>query len=347
MEAQLQEKCRQSCGKECFLEIDKMEQNSAIVPSIWSQLASPLVKEGDRVQVSLRGMICYGARYTSNHIRTVFENCSHGSEMQSSTIPLNFHGVAMREGRLPEELIIGTDNTAEETKNHFLCWFCMWLLCVLAGTPLWSHLLCCLPVAHTHDEIDRFFSRVKVALAGHDYYTVAQMLEIVPTGLPGFHVQRSHLSHVWQWKGMEECKLPGMGRLGRIHVLKFFRHGGIWVKWKQCMTSAEWSSPVLLIPEGDTCMARVAAWRPQEHELTFKDMSSKLNWPDKFEASLANASWSVGSCKNDLMDLRDIVNSRTPDYQSGLAIDDVISDLRRLGGDERLTADNENILPSD
>ena len=104
---------------------------------------------------------------------------------------------------------------------------------------------------------------------------------------------------------------------------------------------------MLLIPEGDTCMARVAAWRPQEHELTFKDMSSKLNWPDKFEASLANASWSVGSCKNDLMDLRDIVNSRTPDYQSGLAIDDVISDLRRLGGDERLTADNENILPSD
>ena len=45
--------------------------------------------------------------------------------------------------------------------------------------------------------------------------------------------------------------LPEMTRLGRIHVLNFFRDGGIWVKWKQYMTSESWSKPILLIPESD------------------------------------------------------------------------------------------------
>ncbi len=52
--------------------------------------------------------------------------------------------------------------------------------------------------------------------------------------------------------------LPDMTRLSRIHVLNFFRDGGIWVKWKQYMTSDTWSAPVLLIPESD--IPNVAKW---------------------------------------------------------------------------------------
>ena len=50
------ELCVQSCGRKWFLKIDKMDQNSAIVPTVWSQLASSLFREGDRLQVSLQGM---------------------------------------------------------------------------------------------------------------------------------------------------------------------------------------------------------------------------------------------------------------------------------------------------
>lgn len=53
----------------------------------------------------------------------------------------------------------------------------MWFLCVMRHTVLWGLLLVCLLVGHTHDEIDRLFSRIKVALAGHDYFTVIEMLE--------------------------------------------------------------------------------------------------------------------------------------------------------------------------
>jgi hypothetical protein len=52
----LMEKCIQSLGLKWFFKIDKMDQNSAIVPTVWSQLASGLFKEGDRIQVSLQGL---------------------------------------------------------------------------------------------------------------------------------------------------------------------------------------------------------------------------------------------------------------------------------------------------
>ena len=70
-------------------------------------------------------------------------------------------------------------------------------------TVLWGLLLVCLLVGHTHDEIDRLFSRIKVALAGHDYFTVTEMLDKIIAGLPGFELYTGHLSHVWAWKDLE------------------------------------------------------------------------------------------------------------------------------------------------
>lgn len=50
------EHCIQSGGRKWFFKIDKMDQNSANVPTVWSQLAASLFKEGDRIQVSLQGV---------------------------------------------------------------------------------------------------------------------------------------------------------------------------------------------------------------------------------------------------------------------------------------------------
>ena len=104
----------------------------------------------------------------------MFADGEHGSEMQMSTFLLNFHEAALLEKRLPEELVLGTDNTTKETKNKYGCWWCMWLLCVLfmADVPMHSIMMVYLLVGHTHDAIDRFFSRLRVAIAGKDYYTV-------------------------------------------------------------------------------------------------------------------------------------------------------------------------------
>ena len=55
-QGRLMEQCIQSSGRQWFFKIDKMDQNSVHVPTVWSQLASSLFKEGDRIQVSLQGM---------------------------------------------------------------------------------------------------------------------------------------------------------------------------------------------------------------------------------------------------------------------------------------------------
>ena len=75
-------------------------------------------------------------------------------------------------------------------------------------TALWGLLLVCLLVGHTHDEIDRLFSRIKVALAGHDYFTVIEMLKIMTDGLPGFELHTGHLTHTWAWKDMADLGSP-------------------------------------------------------------------------------------------------------------------------------------------
>ena len=75
---------------------------------------------------------------------------------------------------------------------------------------------------HTHDDIDRFCSRLRVAIAGRDYYTVGGLMKMIVDGLPGFNIRRSHLHTVWGWKNMEvDLDLPALKRLRRVHVVNF------------------------------------------------------------------------------------------------------------------------------
>ena len=219
--------------------IDKMECNAIWLPTKWSLLNTPFFKDGHRIQVALIGSWWAGLKASAPiHIRTVFDDIPEtGSVMQFSCFMLNLHEKAIAEGRLPEEWVIGVDNTPKETKNRFVLWGLVWLLCALNDSPLWSITLCFLLVGHTHDAIDRFFSRVKVALAGHDYYTMQQMIALLTQGLPGFRFSCSHLVRVWNWKGLGRFDIPPMKGMARCHAISLFRQNGIYVKWKQYMTS--------------------------------------------------------------------------------------------------------------
>ena len=109
----------------------------------------------------MNGSFYHGLEHWQVHIRTMFEDTKHGSEMQMSTFLLNFHEAVLIEKRVPEELYLGAENTYKETKNKYCCWWCMWLLCVLHTHNVRLHSICMLflLVGHTHDEIDRFFCR--------------------------------------------------------------------------------------------------------------------------------------------------------------------------------------------
>ena len=110
------------------------------------------------------GSLWFGTRHAAHNVRTVFHDCRHGSEMQSSAIFLNVHEVAMREGHLPGEFYIGEDNTPKETNNQFTLWLLIWMLCALHDTPLTIINVVFPLVGHTHNKLDRLFSRISVAL---------------------------------------------------------------------------------------------------------------------------------------------------------------------------------------
>ena len=116
-------------------------------------------------------------------------------------------------------------------------------------------------VGHTHDKIDRFFSRLRVALRGHDYFTLMEMFEILRNRLVAFDFTHSHLSRIWNWKALKRFDLPPLVGMARVHAICIFRHNGIWVKWKQYLTSEEWSRPMKLLPQHE--MTTIAAWRPE------------------------------------------------------------------------------------
>ena len=81
-------------------------------------------------------------------------------------------------------------------------------------------------VGHTHDKIDRLFSRLKVAITGHDFDTVEKLLAILRKRMPGFDFDSSHLSRVWNWSSLKGLDLPAFKGLPRVHALNFFRSRG-------------------------------------------------------------------------------------------------------------------------
>lgn len=100
--------------------------------------------------MDLIGFMWFGTRHIAHHVRTVFNDCSHASEMQCSAMLHNIHDVAMREVHSPQEFYVGADSTPKDTTYPYTFWFTMCLLCALDGTPLAVIDEVLLLVGHTH-----------------------------------------------------------------------------------------------------------------------------------------------------------------------------------------------------
>ena len=101
---------------------------------------------------------------------------------------------------------------------------------------------------HTHNKLDILFSRIAVAMAGRDYFTVVGMLRQLQSSLSHCTLQPNRLSQVWAWKGlMEHPCAHGMRNLDTVHAFRFERSGGIYVQWKQWCTDEAWGKRILLV----------------------------------------------------------------------------------------------------
>ena len=209
--------------------------------------------------------------------------------MQASMLLMNFHNRAMHEGTIPEEWFINADNTTKETKNTIVANFIIWLLLNMEGSPLWCVTCIYQIVGHTHNKLDRCFGLIKHALQGQSYYSKEALQDIVKTRVRGISIDFAHLENVWDWRLMEkQCNMPRIKYMHRVHALCFFRAGGsILVKWKQYLTSADWSRPVVIVPAH--LAKSIADWRPPriENEFDPKFVTSNLNWLRKLGVALS------------------------------------------------------------
>ena len=329
-QSRIEEACAQNGQTKWFTKVDKMDQKKTSLPTEWKQLTSPLFKLGERMVVGIIGSQWSGPSHTSTAVRTIFQDCEQGSETQCSVLLCNLHEVAMKENHLPEELIVGADNTPKETKNSIVMAWAVWLLCCLMDTPLWSISFTFLLVGHTHDALDRFFSRLSVALIGKDYYTLEQMWSHITNAVKSHDISISHVTDAWAFKELQDGN--GISEIKGVrhpHVFSIFRRGGVYIQWKQYMTDEVWSRPVLMLPPN--LMRTVGALRPQRIDFEFKQKNSMLAWIDKLSMSLANVH---GTCKHrarDLEWLRALILKKDPAYNPQISLDKLIDDLIAIG----------------
>ena len=183
-------------------------------------------------------------------------------------------------------------------------------------------LLANLIVGHTHDKVDRFFSRIRTVLAGLDYFTWHEVRELLMSKMGGFNMEMEHLTQAWCWKELDGLHLPPLIGQRNVHCLNIFRHRGcIWVKWKQYMTSTEWSRPILYVSAAD--VARIASFRPTAKPLGFSNeqRALMLAWVDKLAVFLSDPHDTISKHRHDLQWLRDVINGTCMDSSLRKGVD--------------------------
>ena len=130
--------------------------------------------------------------------------------------------------------------------------------------------------------------------------------------------------------------MPEFHGMRHVHCVNFFRHSGcIYCKWKQFMTSEQWSDPVcVLSPQG---VKDLAAFTPEPIPLVFGAEQRKriVNWLDTLSHSLADVHNTYATRHADVQWLRDFVEGRLCQYVQGPSIEDFV---RRLVASNRAGA---------
>ena len=328
---EIAERCRQSGGNAWFFTIDKMDQTATIMPTIWSQLSSPLFKLGSRLVCGVVGSEWAGPSHTQMLLRSVFQDVSGGSETQCSIVLTNLLHVARREGRLPLEVVMNPDNTPKESKHQYMLHFQMWLLCVLRDTCFYSFSTVFLIVGHTHNALDRFFSRLVVALRGCNYDTIDDMWEIITNALNAFDIQVCHTKQTWAFKELSDknnaAHLPSIAKLHFVHAVNIFRMPqGIFMKWKQYVTDEIWSTPVCIV---QARQMRYIAARPVQKRFSMRD--EMLAWLGKYTNYLADMQGSYNLHKQGIQWLEKVIKHEHQEFNDNTPLEHIINELVHIG----------------
>lgn len=185
------------------------------------------------------------------------------------------------------------------------------------------------------------------ALAGKNYFTLPEMMDIISKALKNHNIFWGHLDKQWDFTTIRTEIGVEFQRLRNAHSLCFTRTAnGITVRWRQWLTDSEWSRPILLL--NALRMQQVChAVRPPEIQLAFPEATANgiKSFLDKLEI-LLESSDALGSTvqgqagstvrlskdrRTDVAWLRRVAQSEEITLKRDDNIEDIISDLVRRG----------------
>ena len=188
------------------------------------------MKLGERIVMSVNGGMAFGVQgasaFPAYPLTTLFQDAPHGAAMQASTFLHLFWRSAVHQRSLPRELGLASDNTTKETKNATCYIWALWLLAVLRGGPMELIRFLQLIVGHTHDALDRFYSRLKAAIRGRDFDTLDELADLIRQAMPAVDISWFHLDRQWQWEEVRAASNLQMHSLRNAHHMEFFRVTG-------------------------------------------------------------------------------------------------------------------------
>ena len=155
---------RQHPGKHLSLCIDGADQSDHAIPHCAEKTHTS--GEAYKAKVHVTGVIAHGR---DTYVYTCPSHVKFGHNMTIQAVWDTICDIQKRdEGRLPSVMYIQLDNTTRQNKGRGLSAFCE----LLVGAGLFERIyVCFLPVGHTHEDIDQFFSRIAIRLRKFDAWS--------------------------------------------------------------------------------------------------------------------------------------------------------------------------------
>jgi hypothetical protein len=209
--------------------IDGADQSRFHIPH-WRELAHD-VMSAYRIKLHLMGALSHGRKAFAY---TVLPSVKQGSNATIDVLHRVIEDTYTTEGRLPPVLMLQLDNTTKQCKNKFILGFVGYLV----HHRIFSDaLLSFLPVGHTHEDIDQFFSRTSTALLQADAPSriavgdiVTESFRFEPQATNGGSVpvvgHLDTLANISGWLDERTEKFPGITKYNQFRLFAQNTPGG-------------------------------------------------------------------------------------------------------------------------
>jgi hypothetical protein len=118
--------------------------------------------EAFKIRLHLLGCIAHGR---DTYVFTCPSHVAQGNNVTIQVMHEVFKDIIAKDGKLPDTLLLQLDNTSKQNKGRFLFAYCQLLVKWNVFKRVYISFL---PVGHTHEDIDQFFSRISVYLRKND-----------------------------------------------------------------------------------------------------------------------------------------------------------------------------------